>query len=74
MKNYNLCFELTNFQKNETIFGVVMMDSKGGLIDYYISKEDPMISIKTEGTRWGNVKFTKESGRIVRISISGEYP
>lgn len=45
MGNINLCFELTDFPRNESYSGVVIMDSEGNLINYYISKEDVTIPI-----------------------------
>lgn len=48
MNNINLCFELTDFPGNESYSGVVIMDSEGNLIDYYISKEDVSVPINKE--------------------------
>lgn len=48
MNNMNLCFKLTDFPQNEIYSGVVIMDLKGNLIDYYISEEDVFIPIESE--------------------------
>ena len=73
MGNLNMCFTITNFKKNEYMVGVVIMDSEGGLIDYYISEEDPMISIVMGADRLYNMGLVIKDGGRKKVVIEDGY-
>ena len=53
--------------------GVVIMDSEGGLIDYYISEEDPMISIVMGADRLYNMGLVIKDGVRKKVIIEDGY-